>query len=101
MVLDGLEKAINLHARHKPNSNPFKINFVRYADDFVVTGSDNEYLEREIKPLICRFLAIRGLELSEEKTKITHIKQGFDFLGFNIRKYKRRCLCQFDLCLWK
>lgn len=92
MVLDGLEKAINLHARHRPNRNPFKINFVRYADDFVVTGNDSEYLEREIKPLICRFLAIRGLELSEEKTKITHIKQGFDFLGFNIRKYKRRCL---------
>ena len=34
------------------------------------------------------FLAVRGLTLSEEKTKITHIDDGFDFLGFNIRKYK-------------
>ncbi len=35
-MLDGLEKTINTHARHTPNSNPHKINFVRYADDFVV-----------------------------------------------------------------
>ncbi len=92
MVLDGLEQTINSHAKHKPNSNPFKINFVRYADDFVVTCSNSEYLENEIKPIICKFLAVRGLELSDEKTKITHINQGFDFLGFNIRKYKGKCL---------
>jgi RNA-directed DNA polymerase len=92
MVLDGLEKAINLHAHHKPNSNPFKINFVRYADDFVVTSGNSEYLEQEIKPFISKFLADRGLELSAEKTMITHIKQGFDFLGFNIRKYRLKCL---------
>lgn len=92
MVLDGLEEVINLHAHHKPNRNPFKINFVRYADDFVVTCSNSEYLEREIKPLISKFLAERGLELSQEKTKITHIQQGFDFLGFNVRKYKQKCL---------
>ena len=92
MVLDGLEKIVKTHARHKPNSNPHKINFVRYADDFVVTGSKSEYLEHEIKPVISKFLAERGLELSKEKTKITHIKKGFDFLGFNIRKYKDKCL---------
>lgn len=92
MVLDGLEKTINHHANHKRNRNPHKINFVRYADDFVVTCSNSEYLEKEIKPLISNFLAERGLELSPEKTKITHIKQGFDFLGFNIRKYKHKCL---------
>jgi RNA-directed DNA polymerase len=92
MVLDGLEEHINLYAHHKPNRNPYKINFVRYADDFVVTCSNREYLEQEIKPLISNFLAERGLELSEEKTKITHIQQGFDFLGFNVRKYKQKCL---------
>lgn len=92
MVLDGLEEVINRHARHRPKSNPFKINFVRYADDFVVTSGNREYLEREIKPLICKFLADRGLELSIEKTVITHIQQGFDFLGFNIRKYGHKCL---------
>ena len=92
MVLDGLEKVINLHAHHKPNSNPYKINFVRYADDFVVTSGNREYLEHEIKPLISKFLADRGLELSQEKTRVTHIQQGFDFLGFNIRKYNDKCL---------
>jgi len=92
MVLDGLEKAIILHAQHRPNRNPHKINFIRYADDFVVTCSNSEYLEYEIKPLISKFLDERGLELSKEKTKITHINQGFDFLGFNIRKYGNKCL---------
>lgn len=92
MVLDGLEQTINLHAQHKPNRNPWKINFVRYADDFVVTCSSSEYLEKEIKPLITKFLANRGLELSSGKTTITHIQQGFDFLGFNVRKYNSKCL---------
>ena len=41
----------------------------------------------EIKPLVENFLESRGLTLSEEKTKITHIEEGFDFLGYNIRKY--------------
>lgn len=39
-----------------------------------------------------KFLADRGLELSLEKTKITHIQQGFDFWGFNVRKYNGKCL---------
>jgi len=92
MVLDGLETAINLHAGARRNRNPHKIHFVRYADDFVVTCANVEYLEQEIKPLVNKFLAERGLILSPEKTKITHIDQGFDFLGFNIRKYKGKCL---------
>jgi len=45
-------------------------------------------LENDIKPLIAEFLAERGLTLSEEKTHITHISRGFDFLGFNHRKFK-------------
>lgn len=57
------------------------------ADDFIITGRSKEALE-EIKPLVVDFLQERGLTLSEEKTKITHIDDGFDFLGYNIRKYK-------------
>jgi len=64
-----------------------KVNLVRYADDFVVTAENRDILE-EIKILLTDFLAQRGLTLSEEKTLITHISEGFDFLGFNIRKYK-------------
>lgn len=92
MVLDGLEEVINSYARHRPNSNLHKINFIRYADDFVVTGSNRDYLEQEIKPIINKFLADRSLELSQEKTRVMNIQQGFDFLGFNIRKYNGKCL---------
>jgi len=43
--------------------------------------------ENEVKPLVERFMFERGLQLSPEKTCITHIEQGFDFLGQNLRKY--------------
>lgn len=60
---------------------------IRYADYFVVTGITKE-IEHVVKPAIIDFLAIRGLNLNETKTKITFIQQKFDFLGFNIRLYK-------------
>ena len=63
-----------------------KVNLVRYADDFIVTADKRETL-LEIKEMLTAFLKERGLTLSEEKTLITHISEGFDFLGFNIRKY--------------
>ncbi len=69
-----------------------KIHFVRYADDFIVTGSSKDLLQHKVKPLIEDFLKERGLELSEDKTVITHIDDGFDFLGFNVRKYKGKLL---------
>ena len=68
------------------------MNLTRYADDFIVTGDSKELLKEEVKPLIMDFLKIRGLELALEKTKITHINNGFDFLGFNIRKYDGKLL---------
>ena len=45
-----------------------------------------------LEPLIMEFIRERGLELSEEKTRITHISDGFDFLGQNIRKYNGKLL---------
>lgn len=63
-----------------------KVHLIRYADDFIITGTSKETLE-EIKILVADFLKERGLTLSDEKTKITHIDEGFDFLGFNFRKY--------------
>lgn len=54
----------------------------------IIVGKNRDVLEQKVKPLIKRFLENRGLELSEEKTKITHIYNGFDFLGQNIRKYR-------------
>ncbi len=68
------------------------VNFVRYADDFIITGCSKELLENEVKPLVERFMLERGLQLSPEKTCITHIEQGFDFLGQNLRKYGGKLL---------
>lgn len=65
---------------------------VPYADDFIVTGKSPETLRNEVMPLIKDFLAERGLQLSEEKTVITHISDGFDFLGQNVRKYNGKLL---------
>lgn len=88
LTLSGLERRVKQAAPKKAD----KINFISYADDFVITGASKELLENKIKPLVREFLKERGLELSEEKTKITHIGTGFDFLGFNIRKYKEKLL---------
>ena len=57
-----------------------------YADDFVITGTTKETLY-QARSIIEDFLQDRGLSLSEEKTKIVHIEEGFDFLGWNVRKY--------------
>lgn len=88
MTLAGIEQQIKSTALKKGA----RANFIGYADDFVVTCSSKEVLVNDIKPLIAGFLAERGLALSEEKTKITHIDDGFDFLGFNHRKYKGKLL---------
>lgn len=69
-----------------------KVHFVRYADDFIVTGNSEKILSNQVKPMITQFLTERGLELSAEKTKISHIDGGFDFLGFNIRRYNKKLL---------
>lgn len=95
MVLDGLEVQIRkkYHKIKRDGKAYFpKVNFIRYADDFIVTGESRELLEAGVLPIIREFLSERGLELSEEKTVITHIEDGFDFLGCNIRWYKDKLL---------
>ena len=86
LALDGLEKVIKTKVKNQ------KVHLIRYADDFIISGASPEVLENRIKPLVIDFLKVRGLTLSEEKTHITHIDKGFDFLGFNIRKYKGKLL---------
>ncbi len=87
MTLDGLEKVITSMSRKADT-----VHFVRYADDFICTAKTKETLEQKVLPVIINFLKERGLELSLEKTKITNIQEGFDFLGFNLRKYKGKLL---------
>lgn len=84
MTLDGLEEAIR---RAVPRQS--RVNFVRYADDFIVTGKSRRLLEQCVKPAIEAFLAERGLTLSQEKTALTHIRKGFTFLGQTFRKHGR------------
>ncbi|GHO50336.1 group II intron reverse transcriptase/maturase [Ktedonospora formicarum] len=87
MALDGLGQQLLQRFPRSAHGNSPKVNMARYADDFIVTGTTKELLEQEVKPFIEEFLEKRGLTLSQEKTVITHIKDGFDFLGQNVRKY--------------
>ncbi len=86
MALDGLQHALDGLFRTVREARAAKVNFVRYADDFIVTASSKEFLEDKVKPLIQEFLKQRGLELSPAKTLITHVTNGFDFLGWNVRQ---------------
>lgn len=89
LALDGLEPMLR---KRYPVWRCQCVNLVRYADDFIVTGRTKQLLEQEVKPMIAEFMRSRGLELSEEKTSITHIDAGFDFLGQSVRKYGGTCL---------
>ncbi len=98
MTLDGIEKLLGNKYHTGENgmisqrqTSKHKVNFVRYADDFIVTAKTEE-IAKEVKELIKNFLKYRGLELSDEKTVVTHSDDGFDFLGWNFRKYKDKLL---------
>lgn len=87
MALSGLESKVTDTKRSRKIRQKKKINMIAYADDFIVTASSEELLRKEVIPILEEALKKVGLELSREKTKITQVHTGFDFLGFNIRKY--------------
>jgi RNA-directed DNA polymerase len=89
LALDGLEKLLK---DRFPRHHGKKVNLVRYADDFIISGVSKEVMENEVKPLVEEFLSVRGLKLSDSKTSITHIDDGFDFLGFTVRKFKGKLI---------
>src|SRR3989441_11054257 len=92
LTLDGLEDKLRTLRPGYHQHRRAKLNLVRFADDFIITGSSKELLEEEVKPLVEAFMKERGLELSAEKTLITHITDGFDFLGQNVRKYEGKLI---------
>lgn len=93
MTLDGLEAAVYQSVGLTESAHQkTKINTIRYADDFVISGCTKEILELRVQPAVALFLLERGLYLSKEKTHIVHINQGFNFLGQNIRKYGNKSL---------
>lgn len=98
MALDGMQKA--LYDRFHTNKlgkddirfkNAHKVNFIRYADDFIVTAATKEIAE-EAKQIVSQFLKGRGLELSKDKTVITHINDGVDMLGWTFRKFNGKLI---------
>src|SRR4028118_290961 len=84
-VISPLLANIGLHGleTYIKSTNP-KLGLVRYADDFIVTARDKRSLEIA-QTQIQQWLSERGLELNSEKTLITSMEDGFDFLGFNHR----------------
>jgi RNA-directed DNA polymerase len=86
IALNGIEKTMK-------KANPLirgispGVHIIRYADDMVITAKSQE-IAIHCKSILSKFLAERGLSLNENKTLITHIKEGFDFLGFNIKRMK-------------
>lgn len=98
MALDGMQKALaeyfDVNTKGKINAETHrhsKVNLIRYADDFIVTANTKEKAE-QAKKVIQSFLKERGLELSEEKTVITHIDEGFDMLGWTFRKFNEKLI---------
>ena len=79
IALDGLEQLLIDHLGKD-------IHFIRYADDIIVIGTDEKVLQTLAIPLIEGFLSERGLHLSKEKTVITNIADGFDFLGWRVQR---------------
>lgn len=89
IALHGLEEAAGvryrggIHADHVKTGSPA---LVRYADDFAVCCHSRQQAER-VKGRLAEWLAPRGLSVNEDKTRIVHLGQGFDFLGFSVRRY--------------
>ena len=88
MTLDRLEMEVKASVAKRGTC----VNVIRYADDFIITGANPEILMKQVKPVVETFLGARGLTLSEEKTHLRHIEEGFNFLGFNVRKYNQKLL---------
>ena len=95
VALHGLEEAAGVrrktsgtHAGETVAGSPVAI---RYADDVVVLCHSQEQAE-QVKARLAEWLAPRGLAFNEDKTKIVHLSEGFDFLGFNVRRYHRKLL---------
>ncbi|MCM8735249.1 group II intron reverse transcriptase/maturase [Azospirillum sp. A1-3] len=95
IALDGMERLFGAEDTRGRPVRPSRrhglnrgLGLVRYADDLVVTAPTREVLETYVVPTLTRFLGERGLTLSEKKTRIVHIDEGFDFLGFTVRRYR-------------
>ncbi len=97
VALDGMERLFDAEWPDGRRKSPVHrkglnkgVTVIRYADDFVATAPTREVLETYVRPRLEHFLQERGLAFSEAKTRIVHLRDGFNFLGFQIRKFGRR-----------
>jgi RNA-directed DNA polymerase len=95
IALDGMERLFGCETPEGRLIPPTKrkgkdkgISLIRFADDFVVIAPSREILEEYVSPRLSQFLFERGLKLNEAKTHIVHREEGFNFLGFSIRRFK-------------
>jgi RNA-directed DNA polymerase len=95
VALHGLEEAAGVRYRacgtQAGNLLPGSPAAIRYADDVVVLCGSQQQAE-QVKAQLATWLAPRGLAFNEDKTKVVHLGEGFDFLGFNVRRYHRKLL---------
>jgi RNA-directed DNA polymerase len=95
IALDGMERLFGGETKAGKPVRPSNkrgvnkgISLIRYADDFVVTAPSKEILETYVIPTLTTFLKARGLTLNQDKTQIVQRHQGFNFLGYNLRRYQ-------------
>lgn len=99
IALTGLEDCLNISYKTYARKDGYEIiqtrgNYrsVRYADDFLIFAQSKEEI-KEVYSILESYLKDRGLILAEDKTKITTLKEGFNFLGFNIKmEDNRKCI---------
>ncbi|SDS60913.1 RNA-directed DNA polymerase [Streptomyces sp. TLI_053] len=89
VALHGLEQAAGcrytVRAGREPGAAPGTPVLVRYADDFIVLCHDENEVH-QVRARLAEWLEPRGLRFNEEKTRVVHLEEGFDFLGFTVRR---------------
>jgi RNA-directed DNA polymerase len=84
------QMATEVHRQRRRRNGEANYRLVRYADDFVIVVTGGRHDAEHLRHEVAAVLAPMGLRLSPEKTRVVHIDDGFDFLGFHIRRMRRR-----------
>ena len=93
IALNGVEETISIK-KSKNSKLKLAYTLINYANDFIIVCCTKE-IARKIKEIIDSCLTLNGLSLFSDKTRIIHLNQGFNFLGFNLRLYKTKYLNKF------
>jgi RNA-directed DNA polymerase len=89
IALHGIETAAGVRYLSSGSIRVDSPALIRYADDFVVHCHTRQDAI-EVKARLAAWLAPRGLSFSEQKTRVVSLEEGYDFLGFNVRRYRSK-----------